>query len=112
MTLAHARQFALSLPEATEEPHFDYTSFRVGGKIFATAPPDGEYLHIFVDDKDREAALDREPDFLEDLHWGKRVIGLRVMLASAKQKFVNTLLENAWRRKATKRVRALKPEAA
>ncbi len=31
------RQVALKLPEATEEPHFDMPSFRVRGKIFATA---------------------------------------------------------------------------
>ena len=30
------RQFALSLPEADEQPHFDKTSFRVKNKIFAT----------------------------------------------------------------------------
>lgn len=27
----------MKLPEATEEPHFEKTSFRVKGKIFATA---------------------------------------------------------------------------
>jgi hypothetical protein len=105
MTLNQARQFALSLPEATEEPHFDYTSFRIGGKIFATAPPGGEYLHIFVGDAEREAVLDREPDFLEGLHWGKRIVGLRVLLAAAKPKVVHTLLDNAWSRKAPKRLR-------
>ena len=47
MKLAEARRHALSLPEATEAPHFHFTSFRVRGKIFATAPPDGEYLHVF-----------------------------------------------------------------
>jgi len=30
------RQLALSFPEATEEPHFDKTSFRIKKKIFAT----------------------------------------------------------------------------
>lgn len=30
------RKLALSLPEATEEPHFEKTSFRVRKKIFAT----------------------------------------------------------------------------
>jgi hypothetical protein len=34
MTLSQVRRFALSLPETTEEPHFDRTSFRVRGKIF------------------------------------------------------------------------------
>jgi hypothetical protein len=43
--LAQARQFALSLPGVTEEPHFDMTSFRVRGKIFVTVPPDGTRLH-------------------------------------------------------------------
>jgi len=31
------RKVALKLPETTEEPHFDMPSFRVRGKIFATA---------------------------------------------------------------------------
>lgn len=30
------RGFTLSLPETTEEPHFEKTSFRVKRKIFAT----------------------------------------------------------------------------
>lgn len=30
------RKLALSLPEATEEPHFEKTSFRIKKKIFAT----------------------------------------------------------------------------
>lgn len=30
------RKFALSLPEATEEPHFEKTSFRVKKKIFVS----------------------------------------------------------------------------
>lgn len=112
MTLSQARQFALSLPEATEEPHFDYTSFRIGGKIFATAPPESEYLHIFVDEEERAAALEQEPDFLEELHWGKRVVGLRVVLPIAKAKVVNTLLEQAWSRRAPKRLRAKPGPAA
>ena len=45
VNLNDARRIAMSLPEVTEEPHFEYTSFRVKGKIFATAPPDGANLH-------------------------------------------------------------------
>ncbi|KXK55256.1 MAG: hypothetical protein UZ05_CHB002000635 [Chlorobi bacterium OLB5] len=30
------REIALSMPHAEEKPHFDKTSFRVKGKIFAT----------------------------------------------------------------------------
>jgi len=108
MTLHEARKFALSLPEATEEPHFEFTSFRIGGKIFASAPPESEYLHIFVPEEAREAALARGSDFLEELRWGKRVLGLRVMLPAAKPVEVRTLLEQAWTHKAPKRLRALR----
>ena len=40
MKMSQLRTFALALPETTEEPHFNYSSFRVRGKIFATVPPD------------------------------------------------------------------------
>jgi hypothetical protein len=36
ITIEAFRQLALSLPEATEQPHFDKPSFRVRKKIFAT----------------------------------------------------------------------------
>lgn len=39
MTQDHVRAVALTLPEAEELPHFDRSSFRVRGKIFATLPP-------------------------------------------------------------------------
>ncbi len=55
--LAQARAFALSLPGTTEEPHFDMTSFRVGGKIFATAGADELRLHVFLDQNEVEATV-------------------------------------------------------
>lgn len=100
MNLDQVRSFALSLPETTEQPHFHYTSFRVRGKIFATAPPDGGSVHLFVGDKEREAALALYPGFVEKLFWGKKVAGLRVTLPAAKPAAVNALLRQAWSRKA------------
>jgi len=96
------RKFALSLPEAHEAPHFESTSFRIRGKIFATLPPGGEYAHIFVDDEQREMALELHPEFIDKLIWGKKVWGVRVHLAKAKPKTVHSLLTSAWRRKAPK----------
>ena len=69
MKLQLARQFALSLPETTEEPHFEYSSFRVRGKIFATVPPDGAALHIFVDEDQRAPLVAAYPDVFMSLHW-------------------------------------------
>jgi predicted DNA-binding protein (MmcQ/YjbR family) len=36
VTLEKLRELGLSFTESTEEPHFEKTSFRVKGKIFAT----------------------------------------------------------------------------
>ena len=107
MTLDQVRGLAMSLPEATEEPHFHYTSFRIRGKIFATAPPDGEYLHLFVEDERRKIALANHPDSLEELRWGKRICGVRVLLPGAETKVVATLLTEAWLRRAPKRLHPL-----
>jgi hypothetical protein len=111
MKLAQVRRFAMSLPEVTEEPHFASTSFRVRGKIFATAPPDGEHLHVFLAEEERELALAMERDFVEKLLWGGKVCGLRVVLPKAKPKIVAELLMRAWVYKAPKKL-VLKKAAA
>jgi hypothetical protein len=100
--LADARRMALALPQATEAPHFDYTSFRIRGRIFATAPPDGLHLHVFVDDDERERSLELHEECVEKLWWGKKVVGLRVRLAAAPPAVVKQLLASAWKRKAPK----------
>ena len=102
MTLDEARSFALSLPGAVEAPHFDYTSFRVRGKIFATAPPDGGRLHVFVDEHAVGVAVGVVPDALEELHWGKKLAGVVVHLDRADSEIVRDLLEESWRRRASK----------
>ena len=102
--LAEARKFALSLPEATEQPHFQYSSFRVKGKIFATVPTEKDRLNIFVDDERGELAMSMFPDAYEKLWWGKKVVGVTVHLSAADASDVQDLLYSAWKRKAPKRV--------
>jgi hypothetical protein len=106
MNVEQVRRIALALPSVAEEPHFYYASFRIGGKIFATLPPEGRHLHVFVDEEQRQIALALEPEALEKLLWGKRVVGLRVQLAKVKPPLVERLLEQAWLRKAPKRLLA------
>lgn len=107
MTVADVRAFALSLPEVTEQPHFDMTSFRVRGKIVATSPLDDplddEHVHVFVDEPETRAAAAEHSAF-EVLWWGSRVAGVRVSLASAPDDRVRELVLEAWRRKAPKRL--------
>jgi hypothetical protein len=110
MKIAQVRRYALSLPDATEEPHFEYSSFRIRGKIFVTVPPDEEHVHIFVGDDEREHALALHPAFLEKLVWGGKIRGLRVRLSTASPSVVNQLVRAAWVRKAPKRLVAASME--
>ena len=103
MKIADVRRLALALPEASEEPHFHLTSFRVKGKIFATVAPDGSYMNVFVDDEQREIMVNVDPKAYETQTWGK--IGyLHVHLPKAKARDVETLLRSAWERKAPKKL--------
>ena len=97
------RKLALGLPDATEAPHFHFTSFRIGGRIFATMPPGSDLLHIFVPDEDREVAVAAHPGTCEALHWGKRTVGLRVDLTRAGDELIEDLIRAAYEAKAQAR---------
>jgi hypothetical protein len=98
--IARARSFALSLPGTSEQPHHDMSSFRVGGKIFATVTPDETRLHIFVEEPEISATVAEDPAAFEPLHWGKALRGVRVLLAAAPEDRVRELLTEAWLCKA------------
>jgi hypothetical protein len=100
LSLARVRQLALALPEAAEAPHFQRTSFRVRGKIFATA--EDEHLHVFVGEEARSQALALYPSFIEKLPWGAKIVGLRIHLPAATEAAVAQLLRQAWSAKAPK----------
>jgi hypothetical protein len=106
MTVEEVAALALALPEAAEAPHFDMASFRIRGKIFATVAADGEHLHVFVAEDDVAAWTAEDPGAYAELRWGKRLSGLRVTLARAQPAHVAEMLEDAWRRKAPKKVAA------
>jgi hypothetical protein len=104
LKVEQARRIALSLPEVVEAPHHELSSFRIRGKIFATVPPNGKYLHVFVDEQRREAVVAAEPSAFEKLWWGSKVVGVRVVLAKARPSVVSGLLYSAWCRKAPRRL--------
>lgn len=106
MKLADVRRFALGLPEVTEQPHHHFTSFRVRGKIFVTAPPEARHIHVFVGETSREQALSVYPEFVDKLFWGGKVCGIRIQLDSARAAAVKDLVRSAWANKAPKALAA------
>src|SRR5580765_2218573 len=106
MRIDTVRRFALSLPETTEEPHFEKSSFRVRGKIFATVPPDGHHLHVHVDPAERAALVEGQPGTYEPIGRGAKPASdwVRVDLDRAHAREVKELLQDAWLLKAPKRL--------
>jgi hypothetical protein len=102
MTLAEVRDLAMDLRGTTESPHHRYTSFRVRGRIYATAPTEGGFLHVFVDEQDRDRMVRIDPKSYEKLGWGNKVAGLRIDLDHAARDDVRALLRAAWQRKLPK----------
>jgi len=62
MTAEEIRAVALALPAAVELPHFEKTSFRVAGKIFATLTPDGARLMVKLPEEIKSALKQSDPD--------------------------------------------------
>lgn len=100
MKLETLRKFAMSLPAVTEEPHHNYSSFRVGGKIFVTMPPEGTHVHVFVSEPERELAMSMYPEFVEKLLWGGKVVGIRVRLVQAEPSALKALVRSAFELKS------------
>jgi hypothetical protein len=103
---AAVRAVALSLPETSEEPHHDMTSFRVGGKIFATVTGAGDRVHIFIESDEVAAYCAEYPGQVEELWWGKRLRGCRMPLETATRPLLSELLTEAWRRRAPRKLLA------
>lgn len=96
-----ARKLALALPEAAEEDHHGFPSYRVRGKIFATEP-DPEHLHVMLDEDGIWAAVRSHPRACEELYWGSRLAAVRVQLAEIDAETLNEWLRASWRRRAPK----------
>ncbi|WP_430390666.1 hypothetical protein [Dyella sp. 20L07] len=102
MKIDAVRKYVMLQEAVTEEPHHQSSSFRVRGKIFVTVPPPGDFIHVFVDEEDRETALVLYPSFVEKLFWGGKVVGLRVALAQANITAVKSLVGKAYETRVRK----------
>jgi hypothetical protein len=103
LKLETVRKHALSLNDVTEEPHHEYSSFRVRGKIFVTVPPHADAIHVFLAEEDRELALTLYPDWAQKLLWGGKARGLRINLGQAEPAAVKGLVSKAYEVQSHKR---------
>mgnify|MGYP002626307625 CR=1 FL=1 len=104
LTRGDVRRMALELPEAHEEDHHGFPSFRVNDKIFATLPP-GERVNVMIAKDAVDAAVRSAPGTVEELWWGKNLSGVSVSLPKARRAVLEPLLRAAWSRRAPKRLR-------
>jgi hypothetical protein len=105
MTPEALRKFALSLPEAHEEPHFERRSFRVQKKIFATMTRDGREAMVRVQAPDGvEALMTAHPEvFFSHGTWTERNGAIGVRLARVDAELMRGLVTESWRRIAPKK---------
>lgn len=73
VTSARARKLALSLPAASEAPHFNRTAFRTPRKIFATLANDGSDLNLMFDSGLQEFYCEQAPESIAPVPggWGR-----------------------------------------
>ncbi len=112
MKVADVRRKALALEAVTEEPHHDFSSFRVRGRIFVTIPPDGEHLHVLLPVEQQDQALALHPEFVERLYWGHKALGVRVALRSARPGAVHALVLAAYEARVARDARPRKRKAS
>lgn len=107
MTPTDFRRIALSLPEAIESAHMDHPDFRVGGKIFATLWPDGEWGVVIVTPEQQARLLEALPAVFVPVKggWGRRG-STQVRLVGVDEPTLRDALVTAWRRIAPKRLAA------
>jgi hypothetical protein len=95
------RRVALSFPETTEGSHMGQADFRVRGKIFGTLTDEERRAAMRCDAESLHLLVHRDPETFRDA-WRGRWLGIR--LASADEREVRHLLEDAWRLVAPKRL--------
>jgi hypothetical protein len=104
MSPAAFRKLALSMQGASEQPHFERTSFRVGKRIFATMTQDGREAMVPVQPVDRCLALiEADPAvFFGHGGWTARHGSLGIRLQKVNAPLLRELVREAWQRVAAK----------
>ncbi|HNP88719.1 MAG: MmcQ/YjbR family DNA-binding protein [Chloroflexi bacterium SZAS-1] len=104
-TFETVRQLAFTLPEVTEGTSYGTPAFHVHKKLLARLHEDGETLVIAIEQGEREFWILMNPItyFVTDHYVAYPYMLVR--LASAQPGELETLLKQAWRLRAPKRLR-------
>jgi hypothetical protein len=107
VTFETVRRFALALPGVVEGLSYGTPAFRVRGTLLARLHEDGDTLVVHVDQDEREALMAADPEtfFITDHYRGYP--WMLVRLSKAHEGDLARLLEQAWRRGASKRLVSL-----
>ncbi|MCO5935437.1 MmcQ/YjbR family DNA-binding protein [Mucilaginibacter sp. RB4R14] len=91
------RQIALSLPEVTEDPHFEKTSFRVYKKIFATAVPGHSRATVKLSSAEQDifCTFDSGVIYPVPNKWGKQG-WTHISLDTVKEEMLTEILKAAY----------------
>ncbi|TSD67223.1 MmcQ/YjbR family DNA-binding protein [Inquilinus sp. KBS0705] len=91
------RRVALSLPEVSEEPHFEKTSFKVNKKIFATVVPEHNRatVKLSATDQDVFCTFDSAVIYPVPNKWGKQG-WTHINLLTVKQDMLTEILKVAY----------------
>ena len=105
------RQFALSLPETDEAPHFENRAFRVKKKIFATlnTAANRATLKFSPENQDVFTFISRGAIFPGPNKWGHHG-WTHIDLEKAEWELCQDALQTAWCEVAPKALRAKHPE--
>ena len=104
LTFEAVRELALALPGMEEGTSYGTPSFKVNKKFIARLHPDGASLVLKVDPEAREVLTRAEPEtFFITEHYAGYPEYLLVRLSKVRRELLVKLLEEAWRRSASRR---------
>lgn len=104
VTIETLRKLALSFPEATEEPHFEKTSFRIKKKIFATYDAKLKRACIKLSEIDQNVFSSADKSIIYPLEnkWGKQGWTL-IEMEKSTQRLICRCFDNSLLRSRSKK---------
>jgi hypothetical protein len=105
VTVAAARQLALSLPETEEKSHFEKPDFRVKNKIFATIKADKQLMMVKLSAVDQSVfcSFDKAVIYPVPGGWGRQG-ATYIELKKVKKAMLLDALTMAWKQVAPKKM--------